>query len=58
MHGMFDRTFSTTSLILLGVIVIIMLLALVLLQVARSLSLGPDGVTMTGKYGSTKWHGM
>ena len=58
MHGIFDQKSSTTSLILLSVIVIVMLLVLLLLQVARSLSLGPDGVTMTGKDGSTKWHGM
>ena len=58
MHGMFDQKFSTASLILLGAIVVVMLLVLVFLQLVRSLSLGPDGVTMTGKYGSTKWHGM
>jgi len=28
------------------------------LQVARSLAPGPDGITTTGKYESTKWHGM
>lgn len=58
MRGIFDQELSTTSLILLGAIVVVMLLVLVFLQLVGSLSLGPDGDTITGKYGSTKWHGM
>lgn len=50
----FDQTYIVTSSTLLGVIVIVMLLAFVFLLVTQSLALGPDGVTQTGRYGSTK----
>lgn len=54
MYALVDQVITNALAVLFSVVVVIMLLALVLLRVVRSLAVGPDGVTQTGKYGGTK----